>query len=137
MIAIIVAWICHFIAGMLSKSRGHVLRVSAVLHVLFSSDTEGYAVSSEVSEAAVTAAANFVMVTCQQTAFIAGRGLLSEEVERFKTGMFHISIQLWVQQYSSVLIHCIQSVQYAKYAMYIGKKFHLINISPTPATFVQ
>ena len=78
------------IVGLLSKSRGHVLRVSAVLHVLFSSDTEGYTVSEEVSEAAVTAAANFVMVSCQQMAFIAGRGLLSEEVERFKSGTFHM-----------------------------------------------
>ena len=66
--------IIFFIVGMLRKSRGHVLQVSAVLHVLFSSDTDGYAVSEEVSEAAVTAAANFVMVCCQQTAFIAGRG---------------------------------------------------------------
>ena len=74
------------------KSRGHVLWVSAVLHVLFSSGTERYVVSEEVSEAAVTAAANFVMVSCQQTAFIAGQGLLSEEVERFKSGTFHIIV---------------------------------------------
>ena len=77
---------------MLNESRGHVLRVSAVLHVLFCSD-EGFIVSEEVSERSVKAAANFVMVSCQQTAFIAGRGLLSEEVERFKSGMFHIIME--------------------------------------------
>ena len=76
------------IAGMLSKSRGHVLRVSAVLHVLFCCTEEGFVIPEEVSENAVKAAANFVMVSCQQTAFIAGRGLLSEEVERFKCGMY-------------------------------------------------
>ena len=102
-----------FIVGMLSESRGHVLWVSAVFHVLFSSDTEGYAVSEEVSEAAVTTVAIFVMVSCQQTAFFAGRGLLSEEVERFKSGTFHIivgaTVIITVHCYSncgSLLIHC-------------------------------
>ena len=74
---------------MLSKSRGHVLRVAAVLHVLFCyNDASDYEVPEEITEAAVKAATNFIMVSCQQTAYIAGRGSLSEEVERFKSGMF-------------------------------------------------
>ena len=45
--------------GMLSKSRGHVLRIATILHMLFSIDSEN-PLSSEVSEMAVKAAVNFV-----------------------------------------------------------------------------
>ena len=37
-----------------------------------------------VSEEAVRAAVDFVKFSCQQTTYIAGRGPLQEEVERFK-----------------------------------------------------
>ena len=78
---------------MLSKSRGHVLRVAAVLHVLFHyKETSDYTIPEEITESAVEAATNFVMVSCQQTAYIAGRGSLTEEVERFKSGMSNKSI---------------------------------------------
>lgn len=83
---------------MLSKSKGQVLRVSAALHVLFqvtqkeesTSEEESSAVqdgedfSSDdncISEKAIAAAINFVTVCCQQTAFIAGRGNIEEEIE--------------------------------------------------------
>ena len=98
-----------FIVGMLSKSTGHVLWVSAVFYVLISLDTE-------VSETAVTAAANFVMVCCQQMALIAG-GLLSEEVKRCKSGTFHVivcAIIITVHCYSncsSLLIYCVRARQ--------------------------
>ena len=77
---------------MLSKSRGHVLRVAAVLHVLFSfftsdpDSTSNEAPSDDkdvISEPAVKAAIDFVQLSCQQTASIAGRGLLEEEIHKF------------------------------------------------------
>jgi len=78
------------VIGMLSKSRGHILRVAAVTHVLFCLGSEDMYtdIPETISTAAVTAAINFVSVTCQQTAYIAGQGLLSEEIERYKSGKF-------------------------------------------------
>lgn len=49
-------------------------------------DSDNYTITEEVSECAVRAATDYVTISCQQTAFIAGRGLLSEEVERYKSG---------------------------------------------------
>jgi len=66
---------------MLSKSRGQVLRVAAVMNMLFSIDNEKYEVKEEVSEESIKAAINLVQSACQQTAFVAGRGVLQEEVE--------------------------------------------------------
>ena len=71
---------------MLSKSRGQVLRVAAVLHVLFCFGKDTLDVPDTVTDAAVTAITNFIQVACQQTAYIAGRGLLSEEVQKFSNG---------------------------------------------------
>ena len=74
---------CMFICiGILSKSRGQVLRVAAVLHTLFSIENENMNIPDEVSEAALKAAVNFVRVSCQQTAYVAGRGLIDEEIEQ-------------------------------------------------------
>ena len=62
---------------MLSKSRGQVLRIATIFHVLFSIENEeDVAYDSEVSEVAVKAAVNFVQTACQQTAFIVGKGLI-------------------------------------------------------------
>lgn len=66
--------------GILSKSRGQVLRVAAVLHTLFSIEKEN--IPDEVSDAALQAAVDFVCVSCQQTAYVAGRGPIDEEIER-------------------------------------------------------
>ena len=74
---------------MLSKSRGQVLRIATILHMLFSIDNPDEPLNSEVSEMAVKAAVNFVQTACQQTAFIAGKGLIQEEVQTYKTGMLH------------------------------------------------
>jgi len=84
---------------MLSKSRGQVLRVAAVMHMLFSIDNNDYKFEDIVSEAALKAAINLVETSCQQTAFVAGRGLLQEEVESPtctpQPGMYSIvSVQL-------------------------------------------
>lgn len=65
---------------MLSKSRGHVLRLAVAFHVLFHVGKDN-PVSVEVSEEAVKAAVDFVNISCH---FIAGRGPLQEEFERFK-----------------------------------------------------
>lgn len=71
---------------MLSKSRGHVLRLAAVLHMLFSIESPDENLDEEISEEAIKAAVNIVQVACQQTAFIAGKGTLTEEMEKYKTG---------------------------------------------------
>ena len=87
---------------MLSKSRGHVLRLAAVLHMLFSIESPDEDLDEEISEEAIKAAVNIVQVACQQTAFIAGKGTLTEEMEKYKTGkslfkqscMIHITLTL-------------------------------------------
>ena len=86
---------------MLSKSKGQVLRVAAIMHVLFyldngkddhqgsegedtNYDGAGEGVNPEISEAALRASINFVKLCCQQTAFIAGRGGIEEEIQILK-----------------------------------------------------
>ena len=65
---------------MLSKSKGQTLRVAASLHVLFQLGI--------ISEEAVSAAINFVQLCCQQTAYMAGRGDIMEEVQTIKASTF-------------------------------------------------
>ena len=74
--------------GMLSKSRGHVLRIATILHMLFSIDSEN-TLSSEVLEMAVKAAVNFVWTTFQQTDFVAGKGPIKDEVHTYNIDMLH------------------------------------------------
>lgn len=77
---------------MLSKSLGQVIRVSAVLHVLFHVDEEE-SLPDTISEMAIEAAIDFVEVCCQQTAYITGRGNILEELELLQSGnarAFHI-----------------------------------------------
>ena len=73
---------------MLNKSRGHILRIATVLHLLFHLDDPHHQLDVVVSEEAIRAAVNFIQVASQHTAFIAGRGLLSEELEKFKAGTY-------------------------------------------------
>ena len=70
-----------YILGMLSKSMGQTLRISAAMHVLFSID-EDAPLPSIISNAAI----DFVEVCCQHTAYITGRGLIHEEVESVNAG---------------------------------------------------
>lgn len=70
---------------MLSKSRGHVLRVATVFHLLFHVDKEE-PLSNEVSEEAIKASVNFIQTSCQQVAYIAGRGTIEEEFQKFQSG---------------------------------------------------
>ena len=64
---------------MLSKSRGQVLRLAAFFNILFTLGN-GHP-TDDVSDEAVKAAINFVKVTCQQTSYIAGRGVLEDEIQ--------------------------------------------------------
>ena len=67
---------------MLSKCTGQILRVATCFHILF-----GASAIIEVSSQAIEAAMNFIEVCCQQTAFIAGRGLIKKEIEIIEAGM--------------------------------------------------
>lgn len=63
---------------------GQILRIAVVLHVLFSLEEDS--VQDTVSTQAIGAAINFVEVCCQQTAYIAGRGSLEEELKLREQG---------------------------------------------------
>ena len=78
---------------MLSKSRGQVLRLAAIFHVLFTIGEEdpfepgdGEPGADVISSIAVKAAIDFVRVSCKQVAFISGRGCLEDELERYGNG---------------------------------------------------
>ena len=61
------------ILGMLSKSRGHILRVAAVMHVLFNWENP-HSIPSTISVAAIKAADSLVGVCVQHAAYMGGRG---------------------------------------------------------------
>ena len=65
---------------MLSKSRGQILRMAATMHVLFHWETPG-SIPSKISSEALKAAQNFVDLCTQHAAFLAGRGIISDEIE--------------------------------------------------------
>ena len=73
--------------GMLSKSLGQIIRVSAAMHILFHMDEEG-SLPTVISEAAIDAAINYVEVCCQHTAYITGRGNINEELENLQSGTY-------------------------------------------------
>ncbi len=73
---------------MLSKSKGQILRVAATFHVLFTlKDPAELEISSEISEEAIAAAIKFIQLCCQQTAHMAGRGDIKEEIGTIKASM--------------------------------------------------
>ena len=74
--------------GMLSKSKGQVLRVAAVLHVLFVDPSTLPSIPSVISIEAINAAQNFVDTCCQHAAFIAGRGLVDDEIDHLVSGAY-------------------------------------------------
>ena len=69
------------ILGMLSKSKGQVL---SAFHCLFHQTTD---VPDEISEGAIAASINFLGLCCQQTAFLAGRGIIGDEIKLIKESM--------------------------------------------------
>ena len=72
---------------MLSKSRGLVLRVATVVHLLFSVHKESEDIPDAISTEALNAAIDFVQVASQQTAYMVGRGKIEEEVQKFQNGL--------------------------------------------------
>ena len=71
--------------GMLSKSKGQVLRVAATLHVLFHRNTP-LNIPDVISAEAIHAATDFVELCLQHAAFLAGRGDIQEAIQSFKSG---------------------------------------------------
>lgn len=67
------------LSGMLSKSKGQTLRIAAAMHVLFSWETPA-TISPTISDQALEAADNFVEVCIQHAAFLAGRGVIADEI---------------------------------------------------------
>ena len=65
-----------------------MLRIATIFHMLFSIEGDHQPLNLEVSDDAIKAAINFVKVACQQTAFVAGKGLIQEEVHGIKSGMY-------------------------------------------------
>lgn len=76
---------------MLSKSKGQILRVAAALHILFAmyppvgSDDDD--IGSEITN-------NFVEVCCQQTAYMAGRGELQQDIQLIKASEYCVDVVL-------------------------------------------
>ena len=73
---------------MLSKSKGQILRVDAVMHVLFQLDGNDTTsdIATEISEKALNAAENFVSVCLNHVAYMAGRGRLVDAVNQAGSG---------------------------------------------------
>ena len=67
------------LTGVLSKSKGQILRVAAVLNALFSMDAD-HTLMKELSSASIKAAINFVEVCNEHTAIIGGRKNTTEPI---------------------------------------------------------
>ena len=80
--------------GMLSKSKGQILRVATALHVLFHVGSYD-SISGEITEEAIAASVNFVGLCCQQTAYMAGRGDINEDIQIIKASMFSVRESFW------------------------------------------
>ena len=78
------AFCTYVLLGMLSKSMGQIIRVSAAMHVLFHLDNTD-PLSDIITNSAIKAAIDFVEVCCQHTAYITGHGKIDEELEIMKS----------------------------------------------------
>lgn len=88
----------HYIwIGMLSKSKGQILRTAATLHVLFNLETP-LTIPSVISDSAIKAAVNLVDVCLQHAAFLAGRGDIDDMIQEMIKGIL---------MYCNVF-HCVQ-----------------------------
>ncbi len=113
--------------GMLSKSKGQVLRVAAALHVLFydtrwidDGDIAVAGVPSTISTNAILAAENFVDTCCQHAAFIAGRSKMADEISRLSSSKYYITYtgtQLKGPCRGYVLVNPIQKLQWEGFCM--------------------
>ena len=75
------------IQGMLSKSKGQLLRVAAVMHILFHIDSPD-GIPERISENAVKAAECFVDLCLQHAAYLGGRGDFQDAVDDVQQGLF-------------------------------------------------
>ena len=82
----IIIHMVHSILGLLIKSLGQILRVSATMHVLFHMDSEE-PLPDMITESAIEAAIDFVEVCCQHTAYLTGCGDINQEVDIMQTGI--------------------------------------------------
>lgn len=62
-----------------------------MMHMLFNIDNTDQPLDKEVGESAIKAAVNFIQLACKQTSYIAGKGTLQEEMDKYKEGT-HISV---------------------------------------------
>ena len=76
---------------MLSKSKGQILRVATALHVLFHVGSFD-SISDQITEEAIAASVNFIGLCCQQTAYIAGRGDIKEDIQIIKASSVFIKL---------------------------------------------
>ena len=95
---------------MLSKSKGQVLRIAAVLHVLFRDSVEEEEVADTyITRNAILAAQNFVDICCQHASFITGRDKIDKEIEQFTSGkhfvLFNVTSCTWSAQMVLYDIH--------------------------------
>lgn len=81
----------HYYVGILSKSLGQILRVAASMNVLFQLDSDEDP-KCEISKTAIDAAIHFVENCCQEAAFVAGRGRISEEIKLIEIGMYTLCV---------------------------------------------
>ena len=71
---------------MLSKAKGQVIHVAALMHLLFQDGIDDTQVTC-ISTDSIKAAINFVEVCCQHAAFLAGRGTIDDEIQTITSGM--------------------------------------------------
>ena len=69
------------LTGVLSKSKGQILRLAAVFNALFSLDPN-HPLSDHLSDKAVEAAVNFVETCNEHTAIIGGRATVTDPLSR-------------------------------------------------------
>ena len=94
---------------MLSKSKGQILRVAAVLHVLFQihmpndneDHSEAHYAADKIDDVALCAAVDFVETSTQHAAYMAGKDTILKELEKAQSEGL-LSTQYWVLLYAII-----------------------------------
>lgn len=98
------------LTGMASKAKGQVLRLSALMHLLFNGGpvVNGEDIELIIGEDAVKAAIDFVNVCIQQAAYIAGRGDIEEEISRISSwgGLIICYSSCLIPIYVALIVDC-------------------------------
>ena len=79
-----------FTKGMLSKSKGQILQVAAILHVLFQihvpnddeNHSEAHDSADQIDDTALCAVVDFVETSTQHAAYITGKDTILKELEK-------------------------------------------------------